>query len=111
MAGSAADIGKLHGLTNALNPSFDAARQSLDRLRRLAVRTQKSPAHALAVAEAHIARNHVDAVPPRLEHQARRFDTQPLDRLRGRLPRFFPERARELPRAQMRGVRELLDGK
>src|SRR5690349_9252658 len=111
MPGSPAETGKLPGLTNALNPSFDAARQSLNRLRRLAESAQKSPSHALAVAEADIASHHVDAVPPRFEHQARRFDAQPLDSLRRRLSRFFPECARELPRAQMRGIRELFDGK
>ena len=95
-----------------LNPPFsiDAARHALDRLRRLAECTQESTPHPFGVAETGVARNHIDTVPPRFEHQTRRLDAQTLDGFRRRLPRFLAERTRELTRTQMRGIGKPVDG-
>src|SRR5580700_8234873 len=81
-----------------------------DRLRRLTEGAQEGAAHALAVGETRLGGDDVDRVPALLHHQPRGFDAKMLDRLGGRLAGLGAEGAAELPRAEMSGIRELLDG-
>jgi hypothetical protein len=77
--------------------------------RRLAKRTQKRPSHPLAVGKTRLPRDLFDRVTPLLDQEPCGFDAKLLDRLCGGLTGFGHERSRELTRAEVRGLRKVLD--
>lgn len=80
-----------------------------DHLGRLPEGAQERAPHPIAVGESCLIGNDVDRMPTALHHYPRGLDTQVFDRLGRRLASFSVEHAAELPGAQMRSDRQLLD--
>jgi hypothetical protein len=90
---------------------FDlGARVAANDLRRLSEGAQERPPHAFAVGKSGLAGDDVDWMPALLHHQARGFDAQILNGLRGRLSRLRAKSAAELAWAEIGRIRKLIDG-
>jgi hypothetical protein len=80
-------------------------------LRRLAEGANKSPAHALGVAETGTSRHKLDRFGATLDPFARGFEAQALDRLGRRHPGFGGKGAGEMTWAHRRAIGQSLDRK
>jgi hypothetical protein len=76
-----------------------------DGSRALAERTQKAPAHVLAIAETGFDCDRLDRYSFLLQHQSNRLKSKALDRSSGRMSSFHPEDPAELPRTEPCQVR------
>jgi hypothetical protein len=81
------------------------------RLGGLSENTDKRAAHSFLISESGFARDHFNRMSALRDHQARGFEPEAFDRLRGRRARLGPERPAELTRTEARGFRQIFDRK